>query len=77
VRIEIPVDLYAKDLVSGRWMPKPHVKVWVPAYDVNEAGETIYRGPDLRKLVEERAEAKRREEARADKEREAARRFHS
>lgn len=43
--------------------------VWVPAFDVNEVGDTCYHGPKLEQMVRERAEAKREEQEAAERKR--------
>lgn len=61
-RVETAVDLRGQD---GKI--KPRAKMWVSVHDVNEVGDTVYHGPKLREIVEERAEAKEAEQKKADK----------
>lgn len=76
VRIEIPVAKWERDNLTGRYKPLPNEKVWVPAHDVNELGDTTYRGPRLDEIVQTRKEEKQEQQAKADKIRARGRRFH-
>lgn len=76
VRVEIPVDLPTKDITTGKWTTKPRPKYWVDAENINEVGDTIYHGRKLARILEERAEKKAAEQAKADKLKAKARRFH-
>jgi len=49
---------------------------WVSVHDVNVLGDTVYHGPKTLDVFEERTEQKRAEQAKADKLKEKARRFH-
>jgi hypothetical protein len=50
--------------------------VWIIAHDVNDYGDTVYHGPKTLEVFEERQEQKRTEQAKADRLKEKARRFH-
>jgi hypothetical protein len=73
-----------KQLDPGKGLRKGMVQIthpvtgdlWVPVYDVNELGDTTYHGPKLAEVVEARAEQKQAEQARVDKLKTKARRFH-
>jgi hypothetical protein len=50
--------------------------VWLSAHDVNAFGDTVYHGPKAVDVFEERTEEKKAQQAKADKLKEKARRFH-
>jgi hypothetical protein len=50
--------------------------VWLSAHDVNAFGDTVYHGPKAVDVFEERTELKKEQQAKADKLKEKARRFH-
>lgn len=68
-RVEVPIDLPGKDPVTGQPIIKQRPRYWVSINDVNEIGDTVYHGPLLAEVVEERAEAKKAEQAATDKKR--------
>jgi DNA integrity scanning protein DisA with diadenylate cyclase activity len=73
-----------KQLDPGKGLRKGMVQIthpvtgdlWVPVYDVNELGDTTYHGPKALDVFEERTELKKEQQAKADKLKEKARRFH-
>lgn len=50
--------------------------LWLSAHDVNAFGDTTYHGPKALDVFEERTELKKEQQAKADKLKEKARRFH-
>jgi hypothetical protein len=67
VQMEIPVPQYHYDDVKLKWIRKPFARAWVHSSVVNEVGDTIYHGLKLVEEVHERKEAKKKDQAKADK----------
>ena len=76
IRIEIPVDLWAYDPVKNTWTSRPRERAWISAVDVNAPGDTTYHGPSEDEILQQRKEKKAAEQAKADKVKAKARRFH-
>jgi hypothetical protein len=75
-RIEVPVHQWGRDEITGKYVSKPNIKVWVHISNVNAPGDTVYHGPTLKEVVAERKEEKAAQQAKADKQKAKARRFH-
>lgn len=76
VRIEIPVPTFTTDPVTRKMSRAPNEKVWVAEENVNAVGDVIYHGKSDIEKLEERQELKREQQAKADKVKAKARRFH-
>ena len=67
IRVEIPVQRWEYDPIKRKYNALANERVWVPATDVNEAGDTIYHGPKAVEVYRERQEEKAEEQAKTDR----------